>query len=131
MLLHPMTQRLVDKKAVIPLVSTIPVLAILWAFSLGPVPEKRVINFYESTEASTAALEPVRAQVVPIFVGDLAKPDLAHRAEVIRFVGNGRHPEAIAVLGRIAADANEPVAIRDEARQAIERIGDSQSRAGL
>lgn len=128
---HLMTQRLVDKKAVIPLVSAIPVLACLWAFSLGPAPEKRVINFYASEEASTAALEPMRAQVVPIFLGDLQARDLVHRAEVIRFVGAGRHPEAINLLSRIASDEQEPASIRAEARQAIERINDTQSRAGL
>lgn len=126
-----MSKRLVDRKAVIPLVSTIPVLACAFAFSLGPAPEKRVLNFYAEEPAQAAALEPYRAKVVPFLLADLPNKGLAHRLEVIRFVGQGHHPEAVPLLGRIATDGTETAEIRQEAKTAVEHLIDASARAGL
>lgn len=126
-----MQQRLVDKKAVIPLVSAIPVLACVFAFSLGPAPEKRVLNFYQNPSGEVTALEPYRSEVVPLLLADLPNKTQAHRAEVIQFVGAGRHPEAVVLLGKIAADGTEARAIREAAQAAVESLNDKSVRAGL
>jgi hypothetical protein len=109
----------------------IPIAACIFAFSLGPSPEKLLKQFYLESGG-----EPARRQlllkagdrIVPLVIGEVAHKDMPHRRDAIAFLGEGRYRAALGVLELIIRDETEKDFIREDALRAIHLIDPMQGR---
>ena len=106
--------------------TSIPLLASLFAFSLGPSPEKRLAHFYDDVEPSTPG--PGANSAVPKVLIEVAKKDMPRRREAIRFIAESRARSALPVLETIVQDEGEPEETRADALKAISSIDPTRGR---
>jgi hypothetical protein len=88
--------------------SIIPLLAIVFAFSLGPSPEKTF--------------------TVPGVLGEIAKKDMPKRRDAIRYLGIHRTQAALPALEHILHDEAEAMDMRADALRSIHVIDPSRGR---
>lgn len=102
--------------------TALPLMAIAFAFSLGPSPEKALRDFYmyEGTEETLAVpLVEAGPSVVPIVIAEVSKKDMPRRRYAIQFLGSGSHKTALPTLERIVSDETEQDYFRADALRAI------------
>ncbi|MEL7369293.1 MAG: HEAT repeat domain-containing protein [Myxococcota bacterium] len=121
-----MTKNAFDSRRwVLPVVSIIPILAIAFAFSLGPSPRKRLQVVYQAEKVDPAKLDELASLGQPLFqalVEDVQQPDVPHRAALIGFLGDRKHQAAAPVLRRLASAPLEPAAVRMASFKALRQI---------
>ena len=122
-----MAQSTLDsRKWVLPLVSLIPLAAIVFAFSLGPSPRKRLQKIYESKEVDLGALLEIAESgpddVYAVLAEDVQRPESPHRAVIIRFLGTKKYEPAGPVFRRLVTTPAEPVAVRTAALKALKSV---------
>ena len=108
-----------SRRLAIPLASLLPIAAIVFAFSLGPSPEKYVADFCAhngSPEARRALLELAGPRAVPVLVRRIVQPTMPHRAEALAFLGEVHPKQAVEALRRIAESPTETPEIRARAQ---------------
>jgi hypothetical protein len=99
---------------------SIPLATCAIAFSLGPSPEKRLVDFYSmKNEHVTLELARSGEAIVPLLVSEVRKKELPNRTDAIRFLGNRRAKPALPALEAIVADESEHDEIRAGALEAI------------
>ena len=117
------------RRLAIPFASLIPIGAIIFAFALGPSPERYVADFVAhdgSPAARRVLLEKAGPRAVPALVRRIVQPSMRHRAEAIAYLGDVRARPAVEALRRIAGSLDEAPDIRAraaDAAAAIERSG--------
>ncbi len=111
----------IKKTWIIPLASTLPALAIVYAFSLGPSPRKLVHDFYQGTR-SPIELAAQSERIIPVLLEDLARPGAPRRPEVLSFLGQVKARQAIRPLESIVASDLEAADARGRALLALARI---------
>jgi hypothetical protein len=116
----------VDKKWVIPLASAVPILAILYAFSLGPSPHKVLRDFETSQAPESMLMQPLldadAAEVAPIVISGVADKKMPRRRYAIGYLGQIKSAPALPVLEQILADSSEEGHLRADALEAISSI---------
>ena len=121
-----MTQTSLDSRRwVLPAVSLIPLLAIAFAFSLGPSPRKRLQAIYESdkvAQSQLVALAEKEPRVLEALVEDVQRPDVPHRQAIIQFIADRRFKPAVPALRRLVTTPTEVAPVRTEALKALKRI---------
>lgn len=121
-----MTKNALDSRRwVLPLVSIIPVLAILYAFSLGPSPRKRLQVVYQADSVDAAQLSALadgRPEVLEALTEDVQSPDVPHRAALVRFLGARKFAAAGPALRRLATSPGESAEVRTAALLSLKAI---------
>lgn len=105
--------------------TAIPLAAIVYAFSLGPAPEKALVEFYTREapeETLTEPLERAGDDIVPVVIREIANKQMPRRRYAIKFLGEQNHKEAIPALEVIANDHTEQDYFRSDAKEAIEQL---------
>jgi len=105
----------------IPMAATIPLCAIVFAFSLGPSPRKIVADFLRSdasAEVRTAQLDAAGDGVIRALSERVNEVDLPRRDEVIGYLGKSADPRALSALERLLASPLEQPEIRKQAFEA-------------
>lgn len=103
--------------------SSIPIAACVFAFSLGPSPEKVLLNLYRSRaseERALAALTRAGSPVVQHPSAESHRQDATRRRLAIEVLA--RYRAALPALEAIVTDEAEPADIRADALRAIDRI---------
>ena len=115
-----------EKKWVIPIASAVPILAIIYAFSLGPSPHKVLSDFKTREVPESAFLEPLldadRTEIEPLLIAEIADKSMARRRYAIEYLGQIKSTPALPVLEAILADDAEEGWMRADALQAISSI---------
>ena len=118
-----MTQNAFDSRRwVLPVASTIPLLAIAFAFSLGPSPRKQLQVIYQAEQVDSAKLSAVVAANEPVIEAlaeDVQRPDSPHREAIIRFLGEKGYKPASPMLRRLVTTPTERAPIRTAALEAL------------
>ena len=121
-----MTKSALDSRRwVLPLVSLIPLLAIAYAFSLGPSPRKQLQSLYEAKSVDAkelAALSEAGAPVFDALVEDVQRPDSPHREAFITFLGEQGYKPAVPALRRLVTTPTELAPVRAAALRALKRV---------
>ncbi|MEM7675430.1 MAG: hypothetical protein AAF449_05445 [Myxococcota bacterium] len=113
------------RRWVLPLVSIIPILAIAFAFSLGPSPRKHLQVIYQAEQADPTKLDELAGLGEPLFQAlteDVQQPDTPHRPALIHFLGRRKYAPSAPVLRRLASVPLEPAAVRVAAFSALKQI---------
>lgn len=111
----------VVRRLAIPVASLVPTAAIIFAFALGPSPEKYVADFcaHEGTpEARRVWLEKAGPRAVAALVRRIVGTSTCHQDEVLDFLGRVRAKSAMEALRRIASSPTEAPEIRARAAAA-------------
>lgn len=115
----------------IPMAATIPLCAVVFAFSLGPSPRK-VVDDYLHTEGPAkvrlAQLDRAGKGVVSALAERVHETNLPHRTEVIAYLGRAADHRALGALERVC---NSPVESVDIRKQAFEAALAIDRRRGL
>ena len=100
-----------------------PLLAIAFAFSLGPSPAKQVRSLrFATSEEAQQMLEELSAPAIPYLVDEVLRPEAAHRSLIIQYLGKAQDPIAAEALDRLSQDTNAPEGIRSEALAALKAL---------
>jgi hypothetical protein len=122
----------VDKKWVIPLASAVPILTIIYAFSLGPSPHKVLSDFKTAEVAESALIEPLldaeRSEIEPLLIAEIASKDMVRRSHAIQYLARIESTGALPVLEAILADQTEQDLFRAGALAAISAIDPARGR---
>ena len=105
---------------IMPVASLVPLLACVYAFSLGPSPYKLLEDF-RSTQ-NTAVFQAPRVDreaLIPVLVQEIQKKDAKHRATLIQHLGSIKSRRALLPLERILKNKREPEQVRSAALRAI------------
>ena len=121
-----MTQNAFDSRRwVLPVVSFVPVLAILFAFSLGPSPRKRLQVVYTAPEVDVTQLTALAQEspaVLDALSEDVEERDTPHRVALIRFLGQSTYQPAAPGLRRLATSLTEREDVRMAALEALKSV---------
>jgi len=103
----------VEKNWVIPIASAVPILAIIYAFSLGPMPQKVLRDSIDGGDP---------AEVVPVLVTEMSAKDMARRRYAVEYLGRLKDSSALPALEAVLTDAREADYLRADALTAIHAI---------
>ncbi len=111
-------------RLITPVASLIPVLACVYAFTLGPSPYKLLRDFHQ--EQRVEVFEGARVDqsaLIPVLIQEIQLPERKPgREKLIEYLGRSKNRDALPVLGRILKDKQEPQQIRSRALRAIFNI---------
>ncbi len=111
-----------EKKWVIPLAATAPILAIIFAFSLGPSPHKVLQDFKSQRTDESALLDADPTELAPLVITEVANRKMPRRRHAIAYLGRIKSRPALPVLEAILTDESEEGALRAVALEAIGHI---------
>lgn len=115
-----------DKKWVLPTASAVPLLAIIYAFSLGPSPHKVLRDFKIDQVPESALIQPLLdadpSEMEPLLIFEIAAKDMVRRRYAIEYLGRIKSTSALPVLEAILADQTEQDGFRADALEAIGAI---------
>lgn len=107
--------------------TSVPLLASVFAFSLGPSPEKKLVQFYDEP-ARTRSGQFAGGNGTPRVLLEVARKEMPRRREAIRFIGETRARSALPVLEIIVNDETEQDDTRADALTAISTIDPTRGR---
>lgn len=116
-----------SRRWVLPLASLVPVAAIIFAFSLGPSPRKRLQAVYQSESvdpSELARLAEIGDPVLEALTEDVQRPETPHRPALIRFLGERKYMPAAPALRRLVTTVTEPAPVRTASLVALKTISD-------
>jgi HEAT repeat protein len=112
-------------KQALGIATAIPIAACLFAFSLGPAPEKALAQFYSQQapeELLTKPLAGAGREIVPVVLRELPNKEMPRRRYAIQFLGEGKYRDALPALEAILDDESEQDYFRADALEAISSI---------
>jgi hypothetical protein len=116
----------VQKKWVIPGASAVPILAIIFAFSLGPSPHKVLFDFKTQQVPESALTEVLLdadpVALAPLLITEIADRGMPRRRYAIGYLGQIKSSAALPTLEVILADESEAGHFRADALSAIDSI---------
>lgn len=105
-----------------------PLLAIGFAFSLGPSPRKQLTQLDQRSETEARSLlSELGPHAVPALVEVLSATDTPHRVLVAERLGQLREGESADALIRVSRDEAAPCALRVAALHALHRVDASSA----
>lgn len=119
----PTSKSAFGRRWAIPLATTVPVAAVVFAFSLGPMPSKYVFDFANHAGPSVERVAIVEAggeQAWRLLLQAAKQPTFQHREEALRFLVERRVEGVRRLLERIAASDEEAAPIRALAQSLLE-----------
>ncbi len=113
-----------NSRWITPVASLIPVLACVYAFTLGPSPYKLLKDFHEAQRVEVFEGARVdQAALIPVLIQEVQQPERKPgREKLIEYLGRSKNRDALPVLGRILKDKRETQQIRSRALRAIFNI---------
>jgi hypothetical protein len=112
-------------KLALAIATAMPLAAIVFAFSLGPAPEKAMAEFYTRQAPEETLTEPLvraGAGIVPVVIREIFNKEMPRRRYAIQFLGEQHHRDALPALEAILSDETELDYFRADALQAISEI---------
>lgn len=120
------------KKWAIPIASALPVLAIAYAFSLGPSPRKtlQVFKTQEVPEEALMAplLEADPEDMAPVVITEIQTKTMVRRRYAIGYLGRIKSEQALPALETILRDSQEKDYFRADALKAIRKIDPTRAK---
>ena len=121
-----MTKNAFDSRRwVLPLAALAPLMAIAFAFSLGPSPRKRLQVIYQAETVDVSALAKLADLGPPMYEAlteDVQRADSPHREAIIKFLGDRNYTQAAPAMRRLVTTPTETQPVRAAALRALKKI---------